>query len=253
MTPPAVLDGAAAAVDRSVARAGVHIRELDSAAATQRGSDLLQEVWRSAEPPVPANLLRAVQHSGGYVFGAYDEAGDMVGASMGLLARTGLHSHITGVVPHGQRRGLGLALKQHQRWWALEHGITTITWTCDPLVRRNVTFNVHALGASVVGYLPDHYGAMTDGVNKGDESDRLELVWDLLSEPAVAAAQGRLPLLDGSAGRLVQLPDDIEALRAADPVAALEWRRRVRSELQPALESGSRVLGLTADGALVLA
>lgn len=196
-------------------------------------------MWRGPQHPIPGNLIRTIQHAGGYVFGGYDPTGVMLAVSIGLLSTQGLHSHITGVAPTGQRRGLGFALKQHKRQWALERDFTTVTWTFDPLVRRNAVFNLHALGAHVGAYLPDHYGAMDDGVNAGDESDRLELRWDLLSPRALAAAEGRLPLLEsdlpravinGASGlpvtqaveglpRRVQLPADIEALRRGDPAA----------------------------------
>ena len=229
----------------------VSVRELTTAAATERAAALLLQVWGGSEPPVPAHLLRTVQHIGGYAFGAYDAGDDLVAVSMGLLSREGLHSHITGVLPSGQRHGLGFALKQHQRRWALERGITTITWTCDPLVRRNMAFNLHALGATVVAYLPDHYGAMTDGVNKGDESDRFELRWDLMSARAVAAAAGRLPWA-APRGVLVPLPEDIEALRRADPAAARSYRRAVRDAVLPLLAKGAVIRGLTAAGELVL-
>jgi predicted GNAT superfamily acetyltransferase len=157
--------------------------------------------------------------------------------------------------------------------WAIERGMTTITWTCDPLVRRNVAFNLHALGATVTAYLPDHYGLMDDGVNKGDESDRFELHWDLLGPSALEAGDGRIPFL-GAAGSpvavaagptgfpvvtpvsaprwLVQLPADIEALRRGDPAAGVAWRRAVRAALVPALYDGAVLLGLTAAGELVL-
>lgn len=238
-----------------------------------RAAELLREVWRGPQAPVPANLLRTVQHIGGYVFGAYDEAGGLLAVSMGLLAADGLHSHITGVAPLGQRRGLGYALKQHQRVWALERGITRVTWTCDPLLRRNVRFNLHALGASVAGYLPNHYGAMEDGVNKGDSTDRFEVHWELLGPAATAAAEARLPLLQGASlpaavvygtdelpvvhevdgpARRVQLPRDIEALRLADPAAAHRWRVAVREAVLPALAGGGVVRGLTEAGELVI-
>ena len=267
------LDSAVTAADHAVRRAGVTVLELRTPAETDRAAELLRQVWRGPEAPVPANLLRTVQHIGGYVYGAYDESGALVAASMGLLAAEGLHSHITGVVPAGQRRGLGFALKQHQRVWALERGMRTISWTCDPLVRRNVAFNLHALGAAVAAYLPDHYGEMTDGVNKGDESDRFELHWDLLSDAAVAAGSGRLPWvvagplpcavaadhqgrpvvdLVTAGSRLVQLPADIEALRRTSPSVALAWRRAVRDAVVLALSEGAVLRGLTAEGALVL-
>ena len=257
---------------RTARRSGVQIRELDTPYATVQGAEVLRAVWSSAESVAPSNLLRAVQQTGGYVFGVYDDDGVLLAVSVGLLAREGLHSHITGVVPTGQRRGLGLALKQHQRAWALEHGITTISWTCDPLVRRNVGFNLHALGAHVVAYLPDHYGPMNDGVNKGDESDRLSVHWDLLSPRAVAAEQARIPWLvsaapyavavgeDGQpvvepvvgAARRVQLPEDIAALRHADPQAGRAWRLAVREGVLDGLAAGQAVTGMTAEGALVM-
>lgn len=276
MTPAATTPAATTpAADAPVSGARVAIVELCSAQQTEEAAELLRQVWRSEEPPVPANLLRAVQRAGGYVHGAVDERGRLVAASMAFVSLSeegpGLHSHITGVAPAGQRRGLGLALKQHQRRWAIDHDLPTITWTCDPLVRRNVAFNLHALGARVEAYLPDHYGTMTDGVNAGDASDRLELRWELLSDRAVRAAQSRLAPVDaaglpvlvseesgrprvvGSGARgTVQLPEDIEALRSADPAGARAWRTAVREAVQPALAAGSVVTGLTAAGAIVL-
>lgn len=245
------VDAARATAERACARAGVTVLELRTPAEAERAAELLRAVWRGPELPVPANILRTVQHTGGYVFGAYDDSGALLATSMGLLAsnRT-LHSHITGVVPNGQRRGLGFALKQHQRWWALDQDLPVITWTCDPLVRRNVAFNLHALGAEVRAYLPDHYGNMTDGVNKGDESDRFELTWDLTSPRATAAADRRLPWVSGS--RTVPLPEDIESLRVKDPAAARGWRVSVREALLPALADGAAITGLDAEGALVL-
>ncbi len=236
---------------QAAGRAGVSVLELSTPAETERAADLLREVWGGAEPPVPGNLLRTVQHAGGYVFGAYDELGTLVAASMGLLSTQGLHSHLTGVVPSALRRGLGLAMKQHQRTWALQRDMSVVTWTCDPLVRRNVAFNLHALGADVHAYLPDHYGAMADEVNRGDESDRLEFWWELSSPRAVAASHGRLPWVEGT--RTVELPADIEALRRTDPAAAVSWRCRVREDVLPALAEGRRILGLNGAGALVLA
>jgi predicted GNAT superfamily acetyltransferase len=264
---------ARAAADNAVRRAGVSVIEIGTAADTRRAASLLREVWRSTQDPVPSNVLRTVQHTGGYLFGAYDDSGALLAVSMGLLASEGLHSHITGVAPAGQRRGLGIALKQHQRVWALDHGMKTIGWTTDPLVRRNVAFNLHALGAVVTGYLPDHYGPMDDGVNKGDESDRFELRWDLLSPAALRAGETRLPFLergdavqavmagaDGlpvvgdteGARLLVALPSDIEALRRGDAAAALAWRHAVREAVVPALSRGAAVIGLTSTGELVL-
>lgn len=258
-------------VERVSRTIGVQLRELLEPAETVRASQVLQEVWGGAETVAPANWIRTLQKIGAYAFGAYDDSGVLLGVSVGMLSTRGLHSHITGIVPGGQRRGLGLALKQHQRSWALERGITVVTWTCDPLVRRNVTFNLHALGAVVEDYVPDYYGPMPDNVNAGDETDRLSWSWDLLSSPAVAAEAGRLPWADTSvpyavrdvdgapvvekvagAARRVHLPDDVERLRRTSPETARAWRYAVRDGVLEGLAGGATVTGLTADGALVL-
>lgn len=251
--------------ERAAARAGVTVRELDLADSAAAGAAVLAQVWRSDVPPVPANLLRTVQYAGGYVYGAYDQSESMVGTSMAFLGAHGLHSHITGVVTPGQ--GIGQAMKMHQRWWALERDITAITWTCDPLVRRNMVFNLHALGSTVTAYLIAHYGEMVDGVNAGDESDRVDMRWDLLDttgprhrpeagdRPIVVGVdpQGR-PVVSDPVGidRLVALPADIETLRRDDPVAAMAWRHAIRGAVGSALEAGGAVVGITEDGYLAI-
>ena len=99
-------------------------------------------------------MLTAIAHSGGYVAGAFDGT-RMVGASVGFLADhhgdQALHSHITGVVDPMRHAGVGRAIKLHQRRWAAERELRSITWTFDPLVRRNAWFNIAVLGADVVG------------------------------------------------------------------------------------------------------
>jgi predicted GNAT superfamily acetyltransferase len=177
-----------------------------------------------------------------------------------------LHSNISGVVDQG--RGVGLALKLHQRAWALHRAITTITWTFDPLVRRNAWFNLVKLGATGVEYLPDFYGPMTDGVNSGESSDRLFTRWDLTAEPrGPLGADGATLLLDevdsspleasqvpdDGALLVLRLPADIEALRTSSPATATAWRLAVRRALVPAFADGFTVRGMTADAELVLA
>src|SRR6266542_3171738 len=105
--------------------------------------------------------------SDNYVAGAMRDR-RMVGASVGFLHPAGgvfgLHSHITGVRAAARGRGAGFALKQHQRAWALARDLPVVTWTFDPLVRRNAFLNLVKLGAEVVEYLPDFYGPMGDGI-----------------------------------------------------------------------------------------
>jgi predicted GNAT superfamily acetyltransferase len=268
-SPPPASERAAERAAASAARAGVRILPLDTLAGVQEAAALFAQVWRTepATPPLAAEVMRAVEHAGGYVVGAY-EGERLVGASSGFLGLAGstpvLHSHISGVCEPG--RGIGLALKLHQKAWALQRGICSITWTFDPLVRRNAWFNLAKLGAVGVEYLVDFYGPMSDGVNGGESSDRLFTRWDLTAAPSPVAVEGALLLLDDRDGTpapaaaaprreplLVALPEDVEALRASHPSIAREWRLAVREALVPAFADGYRASGITRDGCLVLA
>ena len=265
--PDAVLRAQSDAA-RAASDAGIRVLPLDTLAGVREAAALFCRVWRTdaSTPPLPAEVMRAVEHAGGYVVGAY-RGTEMVGASSGFLGLSGstpvLHSHISGVSAPG--RGIGLALKMHQRAWSLERGIASITWTFDPLVRRNAWFNLAKLGATGVEYLVDFYGPMTDGVNSGESSDRLFTRWDVLAEPAPVASDGAVVLLSERDGQpttctppgdgsrvLVQLPADVESLRATDPELARRWRLAVREALVPAFADGYRADGITRDGFLVL-
>ncbi|MBO3746090.1 GNAT family N-acetyltransferase [Streptosporangiaceae bacterium NEAU-GS5] len=229
------------------ARAGVVIREPAGLGEAHAVIGLLAEIWGRPETPmITVEFLRALTKAGNYVACAFD--GDrLIGVCVGFheepAART-LHSHIAGVAPGLTGRGVGMALKLHQRAWALARGVTAVEWTFDPLVGRNAYFNIVKLGALPVEYLPNFYGAMHDAINLGDDTDRLLARWELLSPRVVAACAGtpyERPI-GGRSSRRVTTPADIEALRVSDAAAAVAWRRRVRDELEPLMASGGRVV-----------
>ena len=217
---------------------GVEIRDLETVEDVFRASAVLAEVWGGDRSGMPPNLLRALAHSGNYAVGLWSE-GRMVGASVAFFAAPAarsMHSHITGVLPGLQSRGLGRLLKQHQREWALAHDVGHITWTFDPLVARNAHFNLRVLGARVTEYLPDHYGPMDDGVNRGDESDRIMVSWALAAPPAATPPPDRVVAA-------VAVPPDIAAIRLASPSDAAAWRHRVRDALLGHLAGGLTIGG----------
>jgi predicted GNAT superfamily acetyltransferase len=251
------------------------LRELES---------LLATVWGSDEgTPLNTEVLRALAHSGNYVVGARSRA-KLVGGLVGWLGRGSnhelhMHSHILGVASESQVAGIGVELKRHQRHWCLERGLKVVEWTTDPLVRRNVYFNLAKLGAEAREYLVNFYGVMADGINAGEESDRLLISWQLDSAQAEAAAEGLSPALDvdellrggavallsvGVAGEPVagratssrvlicQVPEDIVSLRRTSPPIARSWRLALRRSLSGAMKAGYRVTGATRTGWYVL-
>jgi predicted GNAT superfamily acetyltransferase len=248
----------------------------------------LQALWaviweRPDAPPVNTDMLRALSYSGSYVAGARI-GGQLVGGLVGWLGMSPanelhMHSHILGVVTNSQAAGVGFDLKQDQRRWCLERGVTTVEWTTDPLVRRNAYFNLTKLGARASRYLVNFYGAMSDGLNAGEESDRLLISWELDSPRAEAATEGRsaepdisgllrdgaLEMLSvGPAGEPVigeasdarvlicQVPEDIVAIRRANPAVARVWRLALRAAMRGALSAGYSVTGATRTGWYVL-
>ena len=219
------------------------IVEVETAEQAEQMASFFKSVWGSDEDVVPFDLTLALIHVGAYAFLGYDNE-TLVAASFGVRGEfegaSVLHSHVTA----SSKPGAGFALKLHQREWARERGIEAITWTFDPLVRRNCVFNFEKLGAVAIEYLPNFYGSMKDDINRGDASDRLFAYW---SVEDLATPEKQAQTIT------VELPEDIEALRRDDLPAALEWRHRVREQLEPALAGDYYVSGMTEDRkALVL-
>lgn len=226
-------------------RGGWDIRELHTVGDMVAASGVFEAVWGSPDGGMPPNLLRALAHSGNYVVGVFDGE-RMIGASAAFFGAPGarsMHSHVTGVLTDVRARGIGRALKAHQREWAFARDVGTITWTFDPLISRNAHFNLEVLGVRVTDYLVDHYGAMGDAINGGDETDRLHVAWHLASpvpppDPADVVA-------------VVAIPSDIEGLRAEDPDAASRWRHRLREAFRAQHDAGLVVGGFrTGEGYL---
>jgi predicted GNAT superfamily acetyltransferase len=228
---------------------------------------VLAEIWGPGRDggPIPTELLRALAHAGNYVVLARDREGP-VGACVGFLgAPSGetLHSHVAAVSPRVRGAGVGHAIKLHQRAWAAERGIARITWTFDPLIRRNAYFNLTKLGARAQEYLVDFYGSLVDVVNDGQGSDRLLVSWDVVGRPApddppanpvdvLVVGPDDRPLVhsvptDAPALR-IQIPSDVEALRRIRPDLAHEWRAVVRQVFATELADGARVTGFDRSG-----
>lgn len=207
----------------------LRISQVSSIEEMEAVSAFLCKVWAGGPEVVPFDLGIAVLHIGAYCSAAYD-GDEMVAASFGFRGvfngKDILHSHVTGSF----QPGAGYELKQHQFEWAKQQGLAGITWSFDPLVRRNCVFNFDKLGAIAVEYLPNFYGTMTDEINAGDDSDRLFVYWDLKNRnDATSVSPNAIT---------VEIPEDIEALRRNDLETAKIWRAKTREALQPLLEKG---------------
>ncbi|MFN8531629.1 MAG: GNAT family N-acetyltransferase [Anaerolineae bacterium] len=220
-------------------------------------------VWGLApHDAVPTSLMHVIALRGGLALGAY-EGDQMIGLLLGLPVRDHdrwiLWSHMTGIHPDHQGKGVGTALKLFQRQWALQNGFTTIGWTFDPLQSGNARFNFHLLGQSAALsshiYHVNFYGEMDDDINRGMPSDRIEAIWDIDQPSLHDHSQEHAPWLleernglphlanvstfqwDAIAYRIA-IPRDLDAVRRASPGAVLSWRLALREAMQAAFEQG---------------
>ncbi|WP_026360999.1 hypothetical protein [Amycolatopsis nigrescens] len=250
---------------RAAARAGVRIHLAEDVPTVEAISRFFAAVWQTSEaqPPFAPDALRAFAHAGGAVHYADDRDG--VAAASVLLFCSPAANAVYSVIAAARTsdRGVGFALKQAQRAWALERGMTSMIWTFDPLVSRNAHFNLAKLGATATEYTVDLFGRIDDGVNGHDETDRLTAVWPL-SEPHSAHCAGPdpdsaelnpRPAPDGAPfrardenGLWCRVPPDIVTTRRRDQRLAVEWRAAVRDALRPVFDAGFVATGFSKSG-----
>ncbi|MDP9265649.1 MAG: GNAT family N-acetyltransferase [Chloroflexota bacterium] len=228
-----------------------------------------EEVW-SGDVVVPPQLLLAVVHNGGFVaVGHVDGDPAPAGFVFGLLGIYDYHfrhhSHMLAVRAPHRGSGLAVALKEAQRDHCLDQGIEVMAWTMDPLEALNARFNFAKLGTYGREYHRDFYGAMPDKLNAGLPSDRLYVEWPIGAErtyrrlrgddvPAAledAEREGISYVLRAHDGRpvgrdiaggeshlLLEIPHDLQALKARDPALALAWRQAARVAFESAFATG---------------
>ena len=252
-------------VEAAAARAGVEVVEVEGMDELRAVSGLFSEVWgRGGEgAPMHSEAMRSMVHAGGLVSAAHDVAdGQLLGAAvLGRDVPGRCYGYLAAVRPGTADRGIGWTLKQHQRLWALAHGMDTMAWTYDPLVSRNGRFNLTKLGATVREYVPAFYGQMSDEVNGTDVGDRMVVSWELRSRRALAAGEGVAPdplppdpgtvdgqveagpdgepaRVDAAGERWVRVPTDVVALRRTDPSLAAAWRSATATWFADAFAEG---------------
>jgi predicted GNAT superfamily acetyltransferase len=213
---------------------------------------IFDKTWAiDAGTEITPNLLQAMVHSGSYLSGAFVD-NKIVGAAFAFPATNGglhLHSHMTAVLDEYRDKGVGYALKVDQWNWAKEQKYSHISWTFDPLVRRNAKLNIVKLGVDISAYYPNFYGAMPDALNAGDESDRLMVSWSTDIDEPKARELITHPKPDDI---LIEIPENIVAIRSKDQSESIKWRRQVREQFLSAFEKNGEVVGFSANNEYVV-
>lgn len=230
---------------------------VDNPQKAQQLAKVLAKVWGDTNA-ISVDVIVAVVHSGGYASLAtqsVDGKKVVVGGSLGFVGRDDqkLHSHVTGVVSHIANSGVGTKLKQHQWQWAKDNKFSAISWTFDPLVRRNAHFNLLTLGAKVVGYHRDFYGVLNDLINGDDNTDRLVVERQVADLSVAPCAE---PVEVTASDVVIKTPQDIVALRQsanpADRLLVQQWRQTQREGFETAFAASHFVRGFSVKGEYII-
>lgn len=220
---------------------------------------------------VSAEVMLVTQKFGGTVLGAFVDK-RLVGFIYAFLARRNgeiIHwSHLMGMMPSFRGQGLGFRLKLAHRDIALRQGIRSICWTYDPLQSRNARLNMSRLGARVEEYVVNCYGRFPSSIERGLESDRFIVNWQIASRRVERCLTAKKPEkkvparprvnLTGNNGRgflvnrkiefdhresqlLVEIPANTDAIREEALALARRWRFQTREIFLHYFSKGYRV------------
>ena len=213
--------------------------------------NLQRAIWNDPdEDLIPAALLVVANKIGGQVLLARDGA-QAVGFALAFPAFRGelryLHSHIVGVAPEYQNRGLGRQIKEKQRELALGSQILLMEWTFDPLAVRNAYFNLVRLGAVIRRFHSNLYGVTASPLHGGLPTDRLVAEWRLSSTRVEDALAGEAPSVARDSVRIV-VPAEIEEWKNSAPRRAIEAQSRLKMEFEERFSEGFTVTGFRMEG-----
>ncbi len=230
----------------------IQVRELVNLQDQDSGRRIFDLTWAmDAGTEITPNLLQAMVHSGSYLSGAFID-NKIVGTAFAFPATNNglhLHSHMTAVLDEYRDKGVGYALKIDQWGWAKKENYSHLSWTFDPLVRRNAKLNIVKLGVDISAYYPNFYGAMPDALNAGDESDRLMVSWSTdIYEPKAR----ELITHPKPEDILIEIPEDIVVIRSSNQSESMKWRRQVRDQFLAAFEKNGKVVGFSANNEYVV-
>jgi len=263
------------------------IRPLKTLDDFHAAEEVQRAAWDSADIDIaPLHIMLTIAKSGGVALGAFAHD-QLVGFVLGFLGTSSRYgpeapatvklkhcSHMLGILPAWQSRGVGYALKVAQREAVLNQGVRLITWTYDPLESKNARLNIAKLGAVCNTYIRDLYGELDDELNRGLATDRFQVDWWIASRrietrltrhrpplklqhyldvdtPIINAVhwddrdlpECQDPIEPPQSDRfLVEFPADFQAVKHAASALAIAWRQHLRSICEAAFASGYTVI-----------
>jgi predicted GNAT superfamily acetyltransferase len=233
--------------------------------------ELQRKTWgRDFSDAVPMSILKITQKAGGIAAGAFAPDGRILGFVYGLTGvrdRQIFHwSHMLAVDPEARDLGLGTRLKLYQRELLLALGVERVEWTYDPLEARNAHLNLNHLGAVPAEYVRDMYeGEFGSELAKGIGTDRFIVAW-LIASDRVGRRLAEGPPKPEEVRRLfeaapivgeelpdaprvrIEIPADVQALKAADLDLALAYRASTRKAFEHCLDGGWTIDSFYRDG-----
>ena len=206
------------------------IRELRTEPELRAAVALQKTIWGFEDADLlPFRMFVVATKIGGQLLGAFED-GRMVGFCVAIPGvkpgnQVYLHSHMMGVLPEFQNRGIGRELKMRQKEDALSRGIELIEWTFDPLDMKNAHFNIERLGVVVRRYVRNLYGVSSSLLHGGLPTDRCVAEWWIGRERA------RVDVVER-----IEVPPDIRAARVK--------QGEIASRFEDAFARGLTVFGV---------
>jgi predicted GNAT superfamily acetyltransferase len=225
---------------------GIAVRKIEDVDEMRVCVELQQNIWGYSDlDTVPEQMCVVAKKTGGQVLGAYD-GGKPVGFALAYAAmhdgHAYLHSHMVGVLPAYQDRGVGRLLKLAQRDDALARGINRIEWTFDPLQLKNARFNIARLGAIVRHFIPNLYGRTSSPLHAGLPTDRLVAEWWVGSTRVRDILSG-VPTIPRPASVQVPIPKEIREICLSEPQKAEAIQSEARMKFQEYFRKGYAAVG----------
>ncbi len=235
-------------------RAGVDIRPLDSLAELEAGSQLIAHIWDDDEPKAPTSLLRALVACRQLRRRRLQRR--RARRRLLRLLRPRRDRLPPALAHHGRRRRDSEQIARIRA-----EAVPALLGACArhaehrldgrPARARQPLLQPVKLGATIVAYHADFYGPLRDGLNAGEESDRVLCAGSshpiARSRPPTSLRPSRreawssrpragtdgVPVADGRSATetlLAWIPDDIVRLREQRPGQAHAWRQAVRGD-----------------------